>query len=255
MAPFNNNQTTGNHGFTKPLIISIILHAVVLCFVPNIKFEEKPPEILTVELAAPQSAQTESTATTSEPQTEAPPEPLPETPKPKLKPDNPEPKPTLKPTIAPSPQKSQEPPAESAAPPVMTAAPKADAPSVTASPAASPTPVTAPEPPKPTGPSTHEIEAARNRYGSLLFDAISKYKQYPRMAQMRGWEGEVTIEIQINGNGDIISTKVIHSSNYAVLDQQALEMVKKSLPLPPPPDTLRGRAFTIIVPIPFKLEE
>jgi protein TonB len=72
---------------------------------------------------------------------------------------------------------------------------------------------------------------------------------------MRGWQGEVIVELSLDGNGKLKSKRILQHSGYESLDQQALEMVDKAMPFPAPPEALRGSSFTIKVPIPFKLEE
>ena len=111
-----------------------------------------------------------------------------------------------------------------------------------------------PEPPKPQGPTAQDIEAARNGYGSLLAREFAKHKQYPRQAQARGWQGTTRVQLELDAAGNVLSTTVSVSSGHEILDQQALEMVKKVSPLPLPPDILRNQPLTILVPIPFRLE-
>jgi protein TonB len=117
-----------------------------------------------------------------------------------------------------------------------------------------PVPVAVPEPPKPTVPSQAEINAALNGYNNALWGKIGKYKQYPKIAQMRGWQGEVIVELLLDGNGKLKSKKILTSSGFDVLDKQALDMIDKAAPFPSPPEALRGSSFSITVPIPFKLE-
>ena len=97
---------------------------------------------------------------------------------------------------------------------------------------------------------TQSIES----YSSLLANAIAKYKQYPKIAQMRGWQGTVIADLEIDSKGSVISVKIKKSSTYEVLDNEALEMIKKASPFPAPPDNLRGKNFNVLVPISFKLE-
>lgn len=91
-------------------------------------------------------------------------------------------------------------------------------------------------------------------YSSLLANAIAKYKQYPKIAQMRGWQGTVIADLEIDTKGTVISIKIKKSSTYEVLDNEALEMIKKASPFPAPPESLRGKNFNVLVPISFKLE-
>jgi len=97
---------------------------------------------------------------------------------------------------------------------------------------------------------TQSIES----YSSLLANAIAKYKQYPKIAQMRGWQGTVIADLEIDSKGSVISVKIKKSSTYEVLDNEALEMIKKASPFPAPPENLRGKNFNVLVPISFKLE-
>ena len=91
-------------------------------------------------------------------------------------------------------------------------------------------------------------------YSSLLANAIAKYKQYPKIAQIRGWQGTVIADLEIDNKGSVISVKIKKSSTYEVLDNEALEMIKKASPFPAPPESLRGKNFNVLVPISFKLE-
>ena len=102
----------------------------------------------------------------------------------------------------------------------------------------------------PQEPVTQYLES----YSSLLANAIAKYKQYPKIAQMRGWQGTVVVDLEIDIKGAVISVKIKKSSTYEVLDNEALEMIKKASPFPAPPESLRGKNFNVLVPISFKLE-
>ena len=86
-------------------------------------------------------------------------------------------------------------------------------------------------------------------YSSLLANAIAKYKQYPKIAQMRGWQGTVIADLEIDSKGSVVSVKIKKSSTYEVLDNEALEMIKKASPFPTPPESLRGKNFNVLVPI------
>ena len=59
----------------------------------------------------------------------------------------------------------------------------------------------------------------------------------------------------IGPEGNIVSISIRSRSGYEVLDQQALEMIRKAKPLTPIPPALRGKGFTIDVPVVFSLKE
>ena len=161
-------------------------------------------------------------------------------------------KPITKPIEAPSPITQTEPIAQptetKATPNIMAAEPTADS---------TPTAVVAPpvaEIAKPIEASPAEVDNALGEYGSLLGHAIAKHKSYPKIAQMRGWQGDVLLDLKLDGNGNVLSAKIKQGSGFEVLDKQALEMVRKASPFPAPPQALRSRSFNITVPVSFKLE-
>jgi protein TonB len=92
------------------------------------------------------------------------------------------------------------------------------------------------------------------QYSSTLGRAIAKHKQYPKVAQMRGWQGDCLLDLKLDGSGNVLSASVKESSGHEVLDNQALEMARKAAPFPAPPEVLRDRSFNLTVPVSFKLE-
>lgn len=237
--------------FAGALLVSLAIHLATLAMLPSWEAQmHRKAEQLTVELQP------------APPQPLPPPEPpKPEPPKPEpVKPKPTPPKPLPRPQPVPKPEVRSEPapppppaPVESPPPPpeVIAVAPKSAEPPPTF---VAPPPPPEPPPPKPQGPSEQDIDAARNAYGTLLSREFAKHKQYPRIAQMRGWQGIAKVELHLDSDGRITSSSVSESSGHEILDKQALEMVRKASPLPPPPEALRGRAFTIVVPVAFRLE-
>ena len=82
---------------------------------------------------------------------------------------------------------------------------------------------------------------------------IAKYKKFPRIAQRRGWQGEVILQVKLTGQGQLIAKKIRQSSGFRVLDEEGLNMIDRAIPFPTPPSILSGRTFTILVPIKFTL--
>jgi protein TonB len=92
------------------------------------------------------------------------------------------------------------------------------------------------------------------RYRLALIDAAKRYRRYPVQAMERGWQGRVEIRMVIGANGTIRDALIKTSSNYQILDDQALDMVKRGKPLTPIPAALHGREFTVDVPVIFELQ-
>src|SRR5258707_1365702 len=91
-------------------------------------------------------------------------------------------------------------------------------------------------------------------YRLALIDAAKRYKRYPGQAMERGWQGRVEIRVVIGGDGMISRAHVKTSSNYQILDDQALDMVKRGKSLTQIPPALRGREFTVDIPVIFELQ-
>jgi protein TonB len=92
------------------------------------------------------------------------------------------------------------------------------------------------------------------KYRLALIDAAKRYKRYPIRAVEKGWKGRVEIRLVVGSDGTIKSTLIRRSSTYQILDDQALDMVKKSTRAEPIPSALRGREFTLDIPVIFELQ-
>lgn len=242
------------HRLALTMAASLILHALVSQMANPFQLAtEKLLPPIEVRLLPPPEPEPPPPPPAPEP----PPKPVPPPPKPPVEPPKPRPQP-LKPTaepVAPMPQIVPEtqplpvveapvaPPAPP--PPMMTTPPQPEVP---------PAYTVPPPPPEPPGPSPQQVNAAKGNYGEVLARAFAKHKQYPRLAQMRGWQGTARVRLEIGADGSMISTAIEESSGHDILDRQALEMVRKAAPLPQPPETLRNQAFSVIVPITFRLE-
>jgi protein TonB len=92
-------------------------------------------------------------------------------------------------------------------------------------------------------------------YGHALSQAIGRHQRYPRLAQMRGWQGTSMVALKFGSGNRLIASTLHKSSGHEILDEQALEMVRDAQPLPNAPERLRNRDFTVLVPIVFRLKE
>jgi periplasmic protein TonB len=113
-----------------------------------------------------------------------------------------------------------------------------------------PAKVEAAAPPPPSAPDPALLKA----YGGVLAQAIGRRKNYPRLARIRNWQGTAELRLQLGTDGTLKGLTLARSSGFPVLDEQALTMVKETVPLPEMPEGLRGREFAITVPVVFRLE-
>ena len=91
-------------------------------------------------------------------------------------------------------------------------------------------------------------------YGLAIAEVLARYKEYPPIAQMQGWEGSVTMQLRVAASGRLLEAEVHRSSGHGVLDREALAMAAKAARFPPPPEGLGDHEVEVLVPIVFRLE-
>jgi protein TonB len=135
-------------------------------------------------------------------------------------------------------QPAQESLAESATEDSPLAAPEAPAPSGNAAVGADRTP----------GPAV-AAEAYRQANYTAIRDSILGNLQYPMMARRRGWSGQVEVSFTVNPDGNVNDLKILTSSGFPLLDEQAMTAIRRSSPfIPPPPMTVE-----LVMPVTFRL--
>jgi len=147
-------------------------------------------------------------------------------------------------------QKESQPTAPSAPP--QPAAPSVAAPAP-AAPAPPPSAPVAGVDPQPSPPSSDA--GTLEKYRIDLMSEARRYKRYPRVALDNNWEGRVVVRMVVGANGMISSISVVSTAGHEVLDKQALDMIQKAKPRVQIPAALRGREFTIEIPVIYSLKD
>ena len=80
-------------------------------------------------------------------------------------------------------------------------------------------------------------------------------KRYPLLARERGWAGVSEVQVEVSREGLPRQTLLARSSGHELLDREALELMARAAAATAPPESLRGRAFTVRLPVVFELEE
>ena len=235
--------------FALCVLASIAVHASLLFLFPAMRPGEAPPSATRMLIAR-------ITERVSVPE---PPLPVREVRRPE--PDRPRIAPVPKPAA--EPPLPAEPPAAAAQAAVTPAAPAPQAPAaatapVLSSPASQPgaASVRAPEaraPAQATRASAEPDAGSVEQFRRALFEAAKRYDHYPVQARERGWEGRGEIRLVIGPTGIIQSSVVKASSGHGILDNQALDMLKRAKLLAPVPAPLRGREFSVDIPVKFEL--
>jgi protein TonB len=83
---------------------------------------------------------------------------------------------------------------------------------------------------------------------------LERNKRYPAAAQERRQQGVVQLFFSLDRRGHVVASRVVKSSGSAVLDQEAVALLQRAQPFPPPPPQLPGARVDLTVPIRFNLK-
>jgi protein TonB len=81
------------------------------------------------------------------------------------------------------------------------------------------------------------------------------HKRYPPLARERGWSGTAEVRIDVSPEGKAGQVLIARSSGHEVLDREALHMMSRAAAAASLPESLRGRAFAVSLPVVFDLGE
>jgi len=225
------------------LLCSVVLHAGILLFLSYFRYgspERAVTPPLTARLLKPK-----------------PPDPVPALVEPHVQPLRRAPvakaqsQPQLQPQARPAPVPAA-PPLVSGEPAKQAAEPVPVVPAAPAQPAASAEVAAAPPPAAAaSGPDPGSIA----RFRLELMDIARRYKKYPRIARDNNWQGRVELRIAFSASGGIASLNVKKGAGHAVLDEEAQAMIRTAQPQATLPPALRGKAFTLEIPVDFFLKD
>jgi protein TonB len=260
-AMYAGGRGQGEQGrvFKYAVLGSILLHALLLSLLPGLRQSNgpalAPPGPIVARLALARTAPPQPVPPAPPPVAEPPPQVAPAEP-----PPAPAARPVLRPKpaplakAAPAPVKSSPPPPS--APATATApVPPPSAPAPATSTLAKTAPQSAPSAPPAQAPSEAADAGTLAQYRLQLISVAKRYKRYPRVAMDNNWEGTAEIRLVIGANGFIASLIVKKGTGHEVLDQEALQWIRKAKPLAPIPAALRGKEFTVDIPVIFNLKE
>jgi protein TonB len=250
--PYGIHDTRGqNRTLVSAIVGSFAIHALLLFGLVFIQAPAKhpiTPAPIVARLAPAQSSPAAPRVEETPPVRREPPPPPP--------PQAARPRPSAQPaplaTAAPSPT----------APPAPAEVARAGEPAPAAPPSAAPAtpapsgPIAKIDPQPGAAPSADSPDPATlSQYRLALMGAARKYKRYPRAALDNNWEGRADVRMIVGANGMIASLAVRTSAGYEILDKEALEMIRKAKPLTQIPASLKGREFTIDIPIIFSIKD
>lgn len=92
-------------------------------------------------------------------------------------------------------------------------------------------------------------------YRRQLAELFARHQEYPRIAALRGWEGEVRVRLKVARKGSLLHVQLDQSSGFEVLDRHALAMLGELPGLPALPEALVPDEILVVVPIQYKLKK
>lgn len=94
--------------------------------------------------------------------------------------------------------------------------------------------------------------AAASAYRAKVAAQLKRKRFYPNAARRDRLTGSATVSFTLNASGRVTAARVVRSSGKRILDEAAIEMVRRASPYPPIPPGL-GSTITIQAPIAFDL--
>jgi protein TonB len=98
-------------------------------------------------------------------------------------------------------------------------------------------------------------EATRAYLRSRLLANLANYFYYPALARRNGWEGTVLLGLRVEPDGQLDKIRLERSSGYAVLDNSALNSLKRIGKLVEARAWLEGHSIDMQLPVIYRLIE
>jgi TonB family protein len=86
---------------------------------------------------------------------------------------------------------------------------------------------------------------------SQIVARLEEHKRYPEEARSRREQGVAQVFFSIDRQGRVLESRVVRSSGANALDEEALALLKRAEPFPPPPQELAGDHVDLTIPIRF----
>jgi len=112
-------------------------------------------------------------------------------------------------------------------------------------------------PEEPVEEKTEVIDPAKEamlRYQDMVKQRIEEVRRYPAFAKRQGIEGRVYISFIVLSNGISQDIKIVSSSGSKILDEEAIETIKRANPFPPISKEINSSSVQMEVSIVFILQ-
>jgi TonB family protein len=93
--------------------------------------------------------------------------------------------------------------------------------------------------------SLETTEALYYPYAKTVKERIQHHWTYPAAARERYIQGDLMILFRLERNGHLMSSRIIRSSGYQILDSSSIKAIELASPFPPFPDTIPVKFLNI----------
>lgn len=105
-----------------------------------------------------------------------------------------------------------------------------------------------------TSPSAAAVSGQVN-WNSDVLAHLARYKRYPREALRYRLQGVSHVRFKVTSAGNVIAAELLSSSGERILDREAMRLIARAQPLPPPPtELLRNGVVELIAPIAYDVK-
>jgi protein TonB len=96
-------------------------------------------------------------------------------------------------------------------------------------------------------------DMAETSWRGLLVARLQSFKRYPSPAVARREQGLVSVSFTMDRTGRVLARRIVKSSGFADLDQEALDMIQRAEPLPPFASSMKENTRDFVLPVRFYL--
>jgi protein TonB len=82
---------------------------------------------------------------------------------------------------------------------------------------------------------------------SQLVARLERYKRYPSDA--RGDSGIAQVAFRVDRSGGVHNARISRSSGSSLLDREALALLERAQPMPPPPPEVHDSELSLVAPV------
>ena len=97
------------------------------------------------------------------------------------------------------------------------------------------------------------VAAPSPNYIARLRLWLERHKDYPKLARRKRMQGVVLLYFRVSRDGEVLAQEIRESSGHALLDEAALDMLARAIPLPSFPKEMAGGYLDVVLSVEYSL--